>query len=189
MTFFEYIAVLVSIIIGLGITNILSGVARLAQHPGRDRVFWIHLLWALYCFVLLIFFWWWEFALAEVEQWTFALYLFVVFYAVICYLLCALLFPSDLQGYDGFRDYFLSRRRWFFGVLALAFVVDFADTLLKGGAHLESLGWAYSFKTGLHVALCLVAMNTKKVWFHGTFVVLAFAYQLWFIFSAYGVVR
>ena len=35
MGMFEYIAVLTSIIVGLGITHLLKGVARLVQHPGR----------------------------------------------------------------------------------------------------------------------------------------------------------
>ena len=34
MEIFEYIAVLTSIIIGLGITQLLRGVARVIQHPG-----------------------------------------------------------------------------------------------------------------------------------------------------------
>ena len=165
MTFFEYLAVLLSIVIGLGLTHILRGATRLIQHPGRYKLYWVHLVWAFNSFVGLIFFWWWEFSLVRMEQWTFALYLFVVFYAVLYYVMCALLFPSDLEGYDGFQDYFMSCRRWFFGVLALAYLADIADTLLKGRAHLEGLGWEYSFSVGLGFALCLVAIKTRNLIF------------------------
>ncbi len=37
MELFEYIAVLTSIIIGLALTQLLRGLAGLAQHPGRSR--------------------------------------------------------------------------------------------------------------------------------------------------------
>ena len=38
---FEYVAVLTSIVIGLGITHLLQGVARVIQHPGRERLYWV----------------------------------------------------------------------------------------------------------------------------------------------------
>ena len=43
--------------------------------------------------------------------------------AVLALLLASLLFPDDMSDYDGYEDYFLSRRRWFFGLFATTFVV------------------------------------------------------------------
>ena len=40
MDIFEYVAVLTSIIIGLGIAHLLRGVARLIQHPDTEPVYW-----------------------------------------------------------------------------------------------------------------------------------------------------
>ena len=45
MDIFEYVAVLTSIIIGLGITHLLRGVAGLIQHPDQHRIYWVHLIW------------------------------------------------------------------------------------------------------------------------------------------------
>jgi hypothetical protein len=60
-------------------------------------------------------FWWWEFRLSLIPHWSFGLYLFVCVYASMYYFLSVLLLAGDLEGYDGYRDYFLSRRAWFFG--------------------------------------------------------------------------
>ena len=60
MDLFEYISVLTSIIIGLGMAHLLRGLASLVQHPGRNRVYWVHLVWVGYMFFNMIFFWWWE---------------------------------------------------------------------------------------------------------------------------------
>jgi hypothetical protein len=60
------------------------------------------------------------------------------------YFLSALLFPQDLDEYKGYQDYFLSRRRWFFGFAALTESLDVIDTLIKGEAHLRSLGTGVS---------------------------------------------
>lgn len=110
MSPFEYVSVLTSIVVGLALAHLLKGVASIVQHPGRRRAYWVHLVWVAFMFFQAIFFWWWEFALEPLEVWTFKLYLFVLFYAFVIYLLCALLFPSDLEDYSGYEDYFISRR-------------------------------------------------------------------------------
>ena len=94
MTFFEYIAVLVSIIVALGIAQILSGFARTIEKPQGQKIYWVHLVWATWLFVYLIFFWWFEFRLGQIEEWTFYAYLMVVLYATLLYLLSAILFPN-----------------------------------------------------------------------------------------------
>lgn len=93
---FNYVMVLASVIIGLGITHLLQGVGGLVQHPGPRKTYWVHLLWVAAVFLRAIFWWWSEFRLSDTAQWTFTLYLFVLAYAVLIYLWCALLFPRDL---------------------------------------------------------------------------------------------
>lgn len=68
----------------------------------------------------------------------------IALYALQLYLLCALFFPEEMADYDGFREYFYSRRRWIFGCMALLFVADIADTLIKGVPYLRALGPVYT---------------------------------------------
>ena len=124
-----HVRVVISIIVGLCITTLLSGFARFVQHPRRERVSILHLGWAASLLLWIIHFWWWEFRLSMVQTWTFASYFFVILYAILFYFLCTLLFPSDLKDYAGYEDYFLSRRKWFFGFLAATFLADVIDTL------------------------------------------------------------
>lgn len=42
---FNYVMVLASVIVGLGVTHLLQGIVSIVQHPGRERVYWIHLTW------------------------------------------------------------------------------------------------------------------------------------------------
>jgi hypothetical protein len=175
---FEYVAVLTSIVVGLGMTHLLQGTARLIQHPERGRPYWIHLGWVLYMFLMSIFWWWWEFRLGSLEAWTFQVYAFVILFAVTVYLLCALLFPSDLEGYDGFKGYFYSRRAWFFGTFVLYQLVDFGDTMLKGDDYLAGLGAEYLVGKVFKVSLSFIAIRTGNEWFHGSFMVAILVYQL-----------
>ena len=68
------------------------------------------------------------------------LYAFVVGYAFFIYVICAVLFPTEIEPYDGFKDYFMARRRWFFGMLIAWLAIDMFDTWAKGPAHFRSLG-------------------------------------------------
>jgi hypothetical protein len=183
---FEYISVLTSIIVGLGMAHLLRGLAGLVQHPGREKIYWVHLVWVGYMFFNMVFFWWWEFALAEIEVWLFQDYLFIVFYAVVLYLMSAMLFPRDLEEYDGFEDYFLSRRRWFFGLLAMTFFIDLYDTWLKGREHFESLGTDYFVMSVFYLTVAVVAIASKRQVVHAVIAVLAFSYQVAWSFAFWG---
>ena len=140
MQMFEYVIVLISIVIGLALTHLMYGIAELIQNPRRTRIWWVHLVWVAYMFLSIVFWWWWEFQLQHIRTWTFAIYLFVIFYAFYLYLICAVLFPRSVEGYDGYRDYFLARRGWFFGLLIGWSVIDVTDTWIKGPDYFASLG-------------------------------------------------
>jgi len=185
MGLFEYVSVLTSIIIGLGIAHLLQGVATLIQHPDRHRAYWVHLVWVAFMFFQASFFWWWEFALESLELWTFEIYLFLLFYSVIIYLLCALLFPKDLGGYSGYEDYFMARRAWFLGLLVSFYLIDFVDTSLKGSDHFASLGLEYPVSSAITVVGCLIGIATTSRRFHAGFAVLLLAYQLWWALRNY----
>jgi hypothetical protein len=177
MGMFEYVMVLASIIVGLGITQLLQGVAQIVEHPERDKLYWVHLVWAAYIFVSALVWWWFEFRFRAVSTWTMQLYLFVTGYAVLIYLLCAWLFPRDLEHYDGYKDYFYKRRGWFFGLLIIYYTVDLADTLLKGVSHFASYGLEYPIAITSYIVLCATAALTRNERFHGVFAVAIFLYQ------------
>ena len=169
MGMFEYVAVLTSIILGLAITHLLQGTARLIQDPAAARPYWVHLVWVVYMFLTSVFWWWWEFRLKDLQVWSFPVYVFVILFAVALYLLCAMLFPHGLDRYDGFKDYYYSRRAWFFGLFIVFQLIDVGDTLLKGGAYFASLGPEYIIVRVVKISLCIVAMRTKNEPFHAVF--------------------
>jgi hypothetical protein len=99
-----HIRIVIGIVLGLALTRILAGLSRFIQHPGRDKVYAVHLLWVAAVLVTAIHFWWWEFHLSTIWPWRFTIFGFVLFYAFLLFLLAALLFPDDMRDYDGYRD-------------------------------------------------------------------------------------
>jgi hypothetical protein len=178
---FPHIRIILGMVIGLGVTRLLSGLARIVQHPGQYRLYPVHLAWVLSVLLMLVHFWWWEFGLFQIETWTFGKYLFIIFYAVTLFLLCALLFPDSMLDYTSYEDFFYSRRAWFFGLLAATYLLDVIDTLLKGPEHFARFGVEYLFRTRVFVALCVIAILVSDRRFHMAFVAAALVYQISFI--------
>ena len=137
MSPFEYAMVLISIIVGLGITHILSGlgaaVHRLRGHGPPIHLEIAYLAWVGFIFSQLLFFWWWEFKWSElVSEFGVGLFLFLVLYAVSLFSLAVILVPHQLSVVDDSWEYFLSIRGWFYGGLLVMNAIDLADTFMKG---------------------------------------------------------
>ncbi|WOS61217.1 hypothetical protein [Sinorhizobium fredii] len=182
---FSHIRVVMGMIISLSLARLLSGVALFIQHPGKTKVYWIHLGWVLFLFVFLVDFWWWEYHLHALPVIDVTVYLFVILYACVFFFLSVLLFPTSLEDYSGYEHYFMSRRAWFFGFLALAFLVDLIDTAVKGKAYFESFGIEYPLRNAAYIALCIVAALTPNRRFHAVFLVGGLLYQLAWMYRAF----
>jgi hypothetical protein len=182
---YQHVRVVISIIVGLCITTLLSGFARFVQHPKRDKVSILHLGWAASLLLSIIHFWWWEFRLTLVQQWTFSIYFFVILYAILFYSLCTFLFPSDLRDYSGYEEYFLSRRKWFFGFLAATYIADIIDTGLKGSVYLHSFGMEYPIRIVLGLAVCAIGISVRNRRVQLGLLAVSLIYQISFIVRLY----
>lgn len=175
------------IVLGLCVSRLLTGTARFIQHPKKLTLYPTHLIWVGFMLFSVARFWWFEFDLRGLSVWTFKEYLFVIFYSSLYFLLCTLLYPDSMEEYTGYRDYFLSRRHWFFGLLIILYLTDLIDTLLKGGDHLVRLGIEYKVQTALIVSICVVAFATRNQRWHGVLAVLALVSLVVFTLRHYAV--
>lgn len=187
---FEYVMVLVSIIIGLAIAHILSAfgtaVHRLRGHGPPIRLEPVYLLWVGYLFIWLISFWWWEFKFQDLDvEWTFGLYLFVVSYAMWLFVLAVVLVPDDMEGMRDSFEYFLEGRHWFFAALLITIGVDIADTFLKG------TDWGmrpvFIAQTTVFVVACVIGMSTTRRSVHMATAIVVFGVQFAYMFRELGI--
>ena len=182
---FPHIRIVMGMVIGLGVARLLSGVARIIQHPERYRIYSVHLVWVFSLLVALIHFWWWEFSLYNIPIWRFESYLFIISYATVLFLICALLFPDSMQGYSSFEDFFHARRAWFFGLLATTYLLDIIDTMIKGDEYFGNFGSEDLIRTPVFVGLCLLAIWVGNRRFHAAFAIATVAYQFTWIFRLF----
>lgn len=175
---FDYVMMLAAIVIGLALTHLMQGVGRILENPRGARVWWVHLLWVAHMGLLSVFWWWFEFQLRTTPVWTFQLYIFVLGYAFLIYLICTLLFPSDLGDRRDFKDYFLARRGVFFGMLIGLLAVDVLDTLSKGATHFASLGLEYLLSQAILILLCVIGMASRRERTQAVVVILVSGFML-----------
>jgi len=190
---FEYVMVLISIILGLGIAHILMGLGgAIDRMTGRGepiRLGVAHPAWLGMVFVWMILFWWWEYRFSELDpEWTVALYFFLVAYAVTLFLLAVTLVPRDWDGVTDLDAFFVRRRAWFYSLLLLANGLDVADALLKGGwGYVRTLGPVGFFQWMVTLPVCIVGMRSTDVRWHRVMGILLLLWQVWMAFEALGV--
>ena len=80
MEVFNHIKYVIAITLSFSIAHLLRGTVKFIQHPNRVKPYITHLLWVIYMYLTLIHFWWWELRLAEITQWYFFEYFFIVLY-------------------------------------------------------------------------------------------------------------
>src|SRR5262245_46503277 len=118
MTDFDYLSVLISIVLGLGIANTLSGIANIIRHRGRYEMFWPMPVALFTLFLIHVQTWWTMYGLRHETQWNLGGFLIVLAQPVLLFVMSVLLSPEtpegrrvDLKG-EFFRD-----RVWFFSCL------------------------------------------------------------------------
>jgi hypothetical protein len=92
---FEYLSVLISIILALGMTRVLAGVGEMLQARSRRHIYWVHAIWIFNLFLWLVVAWWIFYRWRDQQPWTFFLFVFVVISPTILYLASLLLFPRE----------------------------------------------------------------------------------------------
>lgn len=121
----EYLSVLVSIVVGLGISHLLSGAGKLVVARRRVRMYTPTLVCIVLVFLAHVQFWWGNLGYGtEVENNYFAFLLFLM-NPVLLYLLAVLVLPDfDTPGELSLRDHYHENRVWFYGLISVVPVLS-----------------------------------------------------------------
>jgi hypothetical protein len=178
---FLHVRVLLGTVIGLGLARLIMTIAGIIQHPNRARSSLLHILWVFSMIIELVLFWWWELSLYSVHEWTFGVTGFLVIYAMLLVLIATILAPDHISEYAGYEDFFLKRRRWFFGLFAMVAIFDVIDNAIKGGVYSARFGDAYTLQAGTGIIVALIACYSNNRALHLTIVGVHFIYQAYLV--------
>lgn len=163
---FEYLSVLSSIVIGLGLTGILIGIGRLLKQRGEVTLYWVHSLQIATTFLFLINSWWVLFNWSQFAELTFFHNLFLLARPVCLFLAAVLLFPNVGSESVSLRNHYFENHRAFYVLLSLRFPLDVVDTALKGLDRFDVLGWAYLPMILFGFVITILAAITRSPRYH-----------------------
>lgn len=171
---FNYLGVLISVIMGLGIVHLMVGLSKLIHNRRTVRPYWVHLLWTVNVLIYILVIWFGMFWWNDLPEWSVLLYFLVTFYAIVQFLLASILYPWDLPPGLDFRDYFYENRKWFFGIHGLAWLVDIPETVLKETEGLRDVPFEYPFIVAFLLVLSAVGFATANRKVHAALPILWF---------------
>lgn len=148
MAEFKWAAVVFGMLLGLGITRVLSSVVAAIRSRRTAGMDWVALAWAACVFATQLEQWW---AFADfsqiVKQWTFLTFLTLISSPLLLYFTAALILPNhELKPGEDPRELFSQHGRWALMFIALYYVLNLVETqyfwhesLLNGWAGLNLL--------------------------------------------------
>ena len=159
---FDYLGVLISVILGLSLTHVLRGLAKLIQMRQEVRPYWVHIVWTLNVVIYVLGIWfgmyWWK----GLEVWTAEWFFFIAGYAIVIFMWASMLYPPEFSSGLKCDDYFFGNRRWFFGLQLAVVLLDIPETVQKQVAHLRMVPAQYVLFIPTALAITLVGLFSRN---------------------------
>jgi hypothetical protein len=161
---FNYLSVLLSIVLGLAITQVLLGLRGLILTRANVKLYLPTLIWAGLALLIAIQGWWASFGMRAHANWTFLALLLVMLQAISMYMVAALVLP-DVTGdvIVDLREHYFAHRSWFFAALLATIVFSVAKGLALYGRLPGPMDAEFHAIFGL---AAVVAAITRREWFH-----------------------
>jgi hypothetical protein len=159
---FEYLSVLVSIIVGLALAHLLSSMARLLQLRRRLRLHATTLCWMAFLLLANIQIWWVGFERRDNAAWNFFAFVLYLLMPITGFLLSYLIVPDldDADGIDLQRN-FDDNRPWFFALLAALPAISLAEETLNSGRFPADLDALFRITLVVTAAVAALVRNAR----------------------------
>lgn len=115
---FNYLSVMISVIVGLGLTQLFAGIGNFVQIRRRVRFYWLHALWVL-LIVLHLHMWWSFWVLQGVVDWNYGIFSYVLVGPAALVIASHIIVPELIEGRIDVQAYYYDTARVFFGMLVL----------------------------------------------------------------------
>jgi hypothetical protein len=191
MTQLEYLIALVSIIVGLGLTDLARSLRELVR-PGRTvHWHWLSLTWAAIAFLLIVQIWWQSFGFLQTDALAHAaVFTPVLLGFLLLYLICAFALPDPDRTHVGddappqpdasgrgaldLEAFYFStaHRRWFFGafvgLLVASQLFNLTAWSVQGDQIIDTVRLVKNVGVNLVLASLLGGLiATNRRWVHG----------------------
>lgn len=164
MSPFEYITILVSIILGLGVTQIITGTAHFIHTGNKVKVYWPHLLMIFLVFFFHLQEWWVFYEYKNITSWKMTTFIFVLLYPISLFVQARLLFPFDnFDEETDLKHFYYENFRYYYGNIAIQVILSLIDNLWLRGMSIKE---QYVQLVLIVITLIVVIGKIKNGWVH-----------------------
>jgi hypothetical protein len=168
---FGYLAVILSIIIGLSVTQLLQGLSNVINARDRVRIYWPAIGWALLLLVIDVQAWWSMFGYRGRHTWTFLQFAILLLETILLYLLAALALPNAFgEAIVDLRVNYFRHARWFFGSFVGVLLVSLVKNVVMSGSLQGPFDLSFH---AFWIVGATIAAATRSDLFHKAFICVA----------------
>jgi hypothetical protein len=185
MDAFSYLSVLLSIIIGLAITEVLQGYRRLLLARGRVRAGnGAALLWSALLILFATQAWWASFGLRDYQQWSFVAFAVILLQMILLYMMAAVVLPH-VEGSEpvDLGEHFDRHRRAFFGFLVGLLAVSITKDVVLNGALPSPANLLFHLSLALAAVAGALVRSSKAQLLIALFAAAGFAVYIGILFA------
>jgi len=171
MDAFEYFVVMSSLILGLGIAQILMGFSDLVAHYQKVKFSLTHIIYAIVVFIIHLQDWWYSYQYSvQVENWTLLLALFLLSFHIVLFLQARILFPTGSRSHEtDMVKYYGENWRLLYSLGSIAIVLAILKNIFLSGL---TIGENYLQLIYLGAYIVFIVLNVKNFYAHVIFVTL-----------------
>lgn len=185
MPAFQHLSVLVSIVVGMAVSQLLFGLGQMVRRRGSYRIDPLYILTNVIILLVLVDSWWSAYSWHDVHDWSYRTTWFVMLNPLLVTMTAQLLPPDwDEKPVDFHKTYY-KNHRLIFGLLTLYPLIDMLDSGLKGSAHFKSLGAGYPIACSALAVLCAAAALVRSRKIQGICLVGVLLIVLSFVFDVF----
>jgi hypothetical protein len=174
-----FLSVIVSIILGLSITQLLQGISEVINERDRVRFYQPAVGWSVLLLIVDVQAWWAMFGYRNRHQWTFLQFATVLLEVILLYLLAALALPNFAgPAIVDLRQNYFKHKAWFFGILILVLLDSLLKTFVIDGSLTGTLDLGFHF---IWITTALIAAVTSKDWYHRAYLYVSYVLVLTYI--------
>lgn len=159
MTDFEFLSVLVSVVIGFGLTHLLGGLGHAYHFRRVSKMDAVHVAWTITVFFLLVLNWWVFLLWRGFDAWTFSVFFTVVLWTTSMYALALALYPPRLSKDVDYRALFEANRTWFLATFTIMCLLDLTVTYQREQGMPQTFYIAF---VGHYAVITAVGIGVRK---------------------------
>jgi hypothetical protein len=164
MSLFEFLMILLSIIVGLGIAEVLNGIGRIMRAGRILEMGWIHTSLALLVFLALLQIFWESWPLQRYDTWTFPAMAMMLTAPICLHLIAHIMFPS-VDDPTPLEEHYFKRCRVIWALALIALVINTAYRPIAFGQELAAWDNLSSAVQLVFVPLLMISLNRRLHYF------------------------